>query len=112
MIDALVTWFNERSTTELVWIALGFFAQLLFMMRFVVQWIASERARRSIVPELFWYFSLGGGVLLLAYSIHRADPVFMLGQALGLIIYARNLYFIWAGKREDARQAGAEPGRP
>lgn len=113
MIDAFVTWFNERTTTELVWIALGFVAQFMFMMRFVVQWIASERVRRSIVPETFWYFSIAGGVLLLAYSIHRADPVFMLGQALGLVIYVRNIYFIWSGKRADARAAtDAEPGRP
>lgn len=112
MIDALIAWYNDRTTAELVWIAVGFFAQFLFMMRFVVQWIASERVRRSIVPETFWYFSIGGGILLLAYSIYRVDPVYMFGQGLGLIIYFRNMYFIWAHKRESGASAGAEPGRP
>jgi lipid-A-disaccharide synthase-like uncharacterized protein len=102
MIDALIAWFHDRSTTEIVWIGIGFFAQALFMMRFVVQWIASERVRRSIVPETFWYFSIGGGVLLLAYSIYRVDPVYMFGQGLGLIIYFRNLYFVWTHKRDGA----------
>ena len=67
----------------------GFLAQLMFSMRFIVQWIASERARRSIVPETFWYFSLVGGAMLFAYAIYRLDPVFMLGQGMGLLIYAR-----------------------
>ncbi len=100
MLNALVTWYAERTTAELAWIAIGFFAQALFMGRFLVQWIASERARRSIVPEVFWYFSIAGGVLLLAYSIHRADPVFMFGQGLGLLIYLRNIYFIWIHKKQ------------
>lgn len=113
MLDALITWFNERSTAEILWIALGFFAQALFMMRFVVQWIASERIRRSIVPETFWYFSLGGGALLLAYAIHKTDPVFIVGQGLGLIIYCRNVYFIWSHKRSTAAApAGADAAKP
>ncbi|PWC42372.1 hypothetical protein TSO221_22100 [Azospirillum sp. TSO22-1] len=86
----------------MVWIGVGFFAQALFMMRFVVQWIASERVRRSIVPETFWYFSIGGGLLLLAYSIYRVDPVYMFGQGLGLLIYFRNLYFVWTHKGTEA----------
>ena len=76
------------------WVALGFIAQAFFTMRFVVQWIASERARRSVVPVAFWFFSIGGGVLLLAYALYRRDPVFIAGQAFGLIVYCRNLYFI------------------
>ena len=76
------------------WIALGFVAQALFSMRFLVQWIASERAGRSIIPTAFWLFSIGGGVLLLAYSLYRRDPVFIAGQGLGLFIYLRNLYFV------------------
>jgi len=60
-----------------------------------VQWWASERARRSVVPVMFWYFSLGGGVVLLAYSIYKMDPVFILGQGLGLVVYLRNLYLIF-----------------
>lgn len=80
--------------TQHTWLAIGLFGQLLFSARFVVQWIASERARRSVVPRLFWYFSIGGGVSLLAYSVHRADPVFVLGQLTGLVVYARNLALV------------------
>ncbi len=82
------------------WVVLGLAAQALFTMRFVVQWIASERARRSVVPVAFWFFSLGGGVLLLIYALYRKDPVFIAGQAFGLLVYLRNLYFIRIGRRE------------
>jgi lipid-A-disaccharide synthase-like uncharacterized protein len=81
-------------TTEQLWIAVGLAGQALFSARFLVQWIASERKRQSVVPREFWYFSLGGGLTLLAYAIHRLDPVFILGQGAGLFVYARNLYFI------------------
>jgi len=84
------------------WVVLGFAAQALFTMRFVVQWIASERARRSVVPVAFWFFSLGGGVLLLVYALYRRDPVFIAGQGLGLVVYARNLYFIAKHGRQGA----------
>ena len=77
-----------------LWLAIGFAGQLLFTSRFLVQWIASERARRSIVPVAFWWFSLAGGATLLAYALWRRDPVFALGQATGLIIYLRNLILI------------------
>ena len=83
------------------WILLGFIAQFFFMMRFVVQWIASERARRSVIPIAFWFFSMGGGTLLLVYAIHRRDPVFIAGQGLGLFIYVRNLWLIFNEKRRD-----------
>ena len=76
------------------WIALGFLAQALFTMRFAVQWIASERAGRSVVPMAFWVFSIGGGLLLLVYALHRRDPVFIAGQGLGVFIYLRNLQFV------------------
>jgi lipid-A-disaccharide synthase-like uncharacterized protein len=76
------------------WIALGFVAQALFTMRFAVQWIASERAGRSVVPMAFWVFSIGGGLLLLIYALHRRDPVFIAGQGLGVFIYLRNLQFV------------------
>jgi lipid-A-disaccharide synthase-like uncharacterized protein len=96
---SLANWWANTPTVELVWISIGFVAQFMFSMRFVVQWLASEKARASIVPETFWYFSVLGGALLLAYAIYRMDPVFILGQAAGLVIYARNIYFIWLGKR-------------
>ncbi|KWV48379.1 hypothetical protein AS156_18015 [Bradyrhizobium macuxiense] len=82
------------------WVLLGGIAQAFFTMRFVVQWIASERARASVVPVAFWFFSIGGGVLLLIYALHRRDPVFIVGQAFGLVVYLRNLYFIMINGRE------------
>jgi len=85
---------------ETTWLIIGFTAQLLFSARFLVQWIASERARKSVVPLAFWFFSLAGGALLLSYAIWRKDPVFILGQAGGLIIYSRNLHLIIKEKRE------------
>lgn len=83
------------------WILLGFVAQGFFTMRFVVQWLASERAKRSVVPIAFWFFSLGGGALLFIYAIKRQDPVFIAGQGLGLLIYIRNLWLI-ANERRSA----------
>jgi lipid-A-disaccharide synthase-like uncharacterized protein len=82
------------------WVILGFIAQGFFTMRFVVQWIASERARKSVIPVAFWFFSIGGGVLLLIYALYRKDPVFIAGQALGLLVYIRNLYFIIVNGRQ------------
>ncbi len=76
------------------WIIVGFIGQSLFFMRFFVQWLASEKAGRSVIPNAFWYFSLAGGVTLFVYALWRQDPVFILGQSTGLLIYARNLYFI------------------
>jgi lipid-A-disaccharide synthase-like uncharacterized protein len=81
-------------TTEHVWLGVGFLGQVCFSARFLVQWIASERRKESIVPNEFWYFSVGGGLVLLIYAIYRLDPVFILGQGAGLFVYARNLYFI------------------
>lgn len=77
------------------WLAVGFLGQALFSMRFLVQWLHSERVKRSIIPNAFWYFSIGGGATLLVYAIHRKDPVFIVGQATGLFIYLRNLHFIF-----------------
>lgn len=75
------------------------------MMRFVMQWIASERVKQSVVPEIFWYFSIGGGAILFIYAIHQEDIVFMLGQGLGLFIYLRNIYFIHRRKNGQAADA-------
>jgi lipid-A-disaccharide synthase-like uncharacterized protein len=102
----LADWWLFTPSVEKVWLAIGFAAQLMFSMRFIVQWLASERARRSIVPEAFWYFSLAGGAMLFAYAIYRLDPVFMLGQGMGLLIYVRNLHFIIQGKRIAAAPGG------
>lgn len=101
MLAKFAAWWAQTSTTEIVWLVVGFLAQLMFSMRFIIQWIASERAKRSIVPEAFWYFSLIGGLMLFAYAVYRTDPVFMLGQGMGLFIYARNLQLILKSKRPD-----------
>ncbi|OQX87129.1 MAG: hypothetical protein B6D55_04280 [Candidatus Omnitrophica bacterium 4484_70.2] len=84
---------------EFWWLTLGFGGQILFFLRFFVQWIATERKKESVVPISFWYFSIGGAVLLLVYAIHRKDPVFILGQSMGIFIYGRNLYFIYKKRR-------------
>ena len=81
-------------TTDQIWLAVGFFGQAFFSARFLIQWIASERLRKSVVPRAFWYFSIGGGLTLLFYALWRRDPVFILGQGAGLFVYARNLYFV------------------
>jgi lipid-A-disaccharide synthase-like uncharacterized protein len=75
-------------------IIVGYVAQAMFAMRFVVQWIASERAGRSVVPTSFWVFSIGGGLMLLGYALYRRDPVFIIGQAFGVFVYLRNLQFV------------------
>jgi lipid-A-disaccharide synthase-like uncharacterized protein len=99
IVANLAKWWATTPTKELIWILLGVLAQLMFSMRFIIQWVVTERARASIMPEYFWYFSCLGGLMLLAYAVYRVDPVFILGQAGGLAIYARNIYFIWYGKR-------------
>ena len=91
-------------TTDHLWLAIGLLGQAFFSSRFLVQWIATERRRESVVPVAFWYFSIGGGLTLLAYAIYRQDPVFILGQGAGLFVYARNLYFI---RRRGASAAHA-----
>jgi lipid-A-disaccharide synthase-like uncharacterized protein len=94
-ITHLFDWFYRVFIQQFnAWILLGFIAQAFFTMRFLVQWIASEKAKRSVVPVAFWFFSLGGGALLFIYAIKRQDPVFIAGQGLGLVIYIRNLWLI------------------
>jgi lipid-A-disaccharide synthase-like uncharacterized protein len=92
------------------WVALGFAAQVLFTARFAVQWIASERQKRMVIPLAFWFFSIGGGILLLVYAIHRRDPVFIAGQAFGVLIYVRNLQFELRDRKTiaGARVSGGE----
>lgn len=79
-------------TREYFWLGVGLLGQAFFFSRFLVQWLASERAGRSIFPMVFWYLSLSGGLLLLIYAVYRADPVFILGQTTGSFIYVRNIY--------------------
>jgi lipid-A-disaccharide synthase-like uncharacterized protein len=77
------------------WLYLGFAGQVLFGLRFLVQWVASERKGESIIPIYFWYLSLIGSLILLAYAIFRRDPVFILGQSTGFFVYTRNLMLIY-----------------
>jgi len=90
-----------------IWVIIGFAGQALFSARFIIQWLASERARRSVVPHAFWYFSLGGSLVLLGYAVHRADPVFIVGQAAGLGIYLRNIYLLGVERRPTLGNDGA-----
>ncbi len=81
------------------WVIVGFVGQALFTARFIVQWLASEKAEKSVIPLAFWFFSIGGALLLLIYALYRRDPVFIVGQGLGIFIYARNLVLIAREKR-------------
>ena len=102
LLEAAATYLNTLGPREIVWIGIGFLGQFLFMMRFLWQWIQSERQRRSIIPIAFWYFSLAGGMTLFAYAVHRLDPVFITGQSLGLLVYGRNPLLIGREKRASA----------
>lgn len=81
------------------WLVLGFTGQLMFSLRFLIQWITSEREKRSVIPIAFWYFSIAGGLLLFIYALWREDPVFIVGQGAGIAIYSRNLYFVHRERR-------------
>src|SRR3954453_11579311 len=87
-----------------LWLIIGFAGQALFTARFLVQWIASERKRDSVVPVAFWWLSLLGGLMLLSYASYRQDPVIIVGQAMGLVVYARNLMLVGKAKRRAARR--------
>ena len=95
------TYFYDVFVTRFdFWLGFGVIAQFLFGARFIVQWIASERAGRSVVPLTFWFFSMGGGVLTLIYGLARRDAVIILGQSLSIFIYMRNLVLIFREERE------------
>ena len=95
--------------TETIWLGIGFFGQALFFMRFLVQWITSEIKKRSVIPMAFWYFSFFGGLTLLAYAIYRRDPVFIIGQSTGSIIYIRNLQLVYRERRATAKTGPSAP---
>jgi lipid-A-disaccharide synthase-like uncharacterized protein len=84
------------------WVLLGFIAQAFFTMRFLVQWLASEKAGKSVIPMAFWWFSIGGGLLLFVYALYRRDPVFILGQGFGVFVYLRNLQFVLRERKAAA----------
>lgn len=95
----LMTMLHADTAADLAWIVFGLFGQLMFTGRFLVQWLASERAGRSVVPVTFWYFSIMGGLIVLLYGIHKLDPVIILGQLPGVLIYSRNLWLIRQHRR-------------
>lgn len=92
---------------QIFWIALGLLGQTLFSARFLIQWLASERVRQSIIPTAFWWLSLAGGATLLTYAIWRRDPVFILGQGAGLFVYIRNLMLIRQSRDRAAKGQSA-----
>lgn len=100
MIEFLMEWFDITTTVDLAWLVIGLGAQMMFSMRFLVQWISSERQRKSVMPVAFWWFSLFGGLLLFAYGLQRGEPVIILGQSFGLAVYIRNLWLIYMVRAE------------
>src|SRR4051794_40548632 len=98
-----------------IWVKVGFLGQAVFTARFLVQWVASEKKRDSVIPVAFWWLSLLGGMILLSYAIHRRDPVIIVGQGMGLVVYARNLMLVERARRRAAkrpRRGQAEPAAP
>lgn len=95
---------NITSWTSVAWVGLGLLAQAAFSARFLIQWIVSEKERKSVVPEVFWWMSLAGGIGLFVYFAWRQDIVGVLGQSSGLVIYARNLRLIHKQKRRERRK--------
>ena len=103
----MTQWMHRIDATT-AWLIVGFLGQTLFFLRFFVQWLASERAGRSVVPRAFWYFSILGGLTLFVYAVWRQDPVFIVGQSTGLFIYARNLHLLNREKRRDEETRNGE----
>ncbi|HBD91180.1 MAG: lipid A biosynthesis protein [Rhodobacteraceae bacterium GWE1_64_9] len=103
--EAIWAALHVTNWTEFTWVMVGLAGQVMFTMRFLVQWLASERQRRSVIPIAFWYFSLAGGLVLFSYALWRKDPVFIIGQSTGLVIYLRNLWLIHVEKHELGRAA-------
>lgn len=98
MMHELLSKFGAGSPGDAIWLIIGLLGQLMFTARFIVQWIASERAQASVMPVAFWYFSIIGGLIVLAYGIHKLDLVIILGQMPGVVVYSRNLWLIRRGK--------------
>ena len=95
----MIQYFENLTNYELIFLIIGFIGQGLFASRFIVQWIYSEKKGRSSIPVIFWYLSISGGLGLLTYAIFRKDPVIILGQTFGILIYIRNLVLIYKGNK-------------
>jgi lipid-A-disaccharide synthase-like uncharacterized protein len=98
-MHSVLTMMGVASAADAMWITVGLLGQLMFTGRFIVQWFASEKAGRSVVPVAFWYFSIAGSLIVLAYGLHKMDPVIIVGQLPGSVIYFRNLWLIRAERR-------------
>ena len=106
-----MSWFGADNGVDAAWLGVGFLGQAAFTSRFLVQWVASERRRDSVVPTAFWWFSLVGGLTLLSYAVYRLkDPVIIVGQCAGVFIYTRNLYLISTGRRRERAAADGRRG--
>jgi lipid-A-disaccharide synthase-like uncharacterized protein len=103
---------HELITPERIWLAIGFAGQGLFASRFLIQWFKSEMEGRSVIPISFWYCSVAGGIVVLAYAMYKRDPVFIIGQASGLLVYSRNLYLIFRERNLLRQAAEAKNGSP
>lgn len=99
-IDALLASIHSLNAITIAWLCIGLLGQLLFSIRFVLQWLSSERHRKSVIPTAFWYFSIAGAIVLLAYAIHLRDPIFILGQCFGVFIYFRNLQLVYQHRKQ------------
>ncbi len=108
LLDKWHSHLSSMDSNDIIWLSIGLVGQSLFMMRFIVQWIHSERHQKSIIPVSFWYFSLSGGVIVLMYGIHRVDPVIILGQLPGTFVYARNLVLIRREHRDNLAEITEE----
>lgn len=106
MIGQLLAEYWDRLEDSLnFWAVIGFLGQAVFASRFIIQWLHAERVKRSEIPVIFWYISIAGGVILLAYAIHIANVVFIIGQVSGLVVYLRNLHLIYKARREGREAA-------
>lgn len=104
LMTKLATWWQTTPALDKTWLAVGLTGQLMFSARWIIQWLASEKVRKSVVPSTFWYFSLVGGLMVLSYGLWKMDPVIILGQ-FGVLIYARNIYLLLRGATPDTPPA-------
>lgn len=105
--QTMLGFFNISSWGNFAWVAVGLGGQIAFFGRMMIQWVTSEKKRESVVPELFWWLSLGGGICLFTYFVWRVDFVGVLGQSTGVVIYARNLRLIHKQRKRASRLADA-----
>ena len=104
LFSGISSWWSNQSTSDILWHLFGLLAQAMFFSRWLVQWIMSERAQKSVVPVMFWFLSLLGGIMMLIYVTYLGSPALMIGQAVGLTVYFRNIMLI--SKENRQREEG------